>query len=210
MFNRKAWIKKGFDFCPYCGHPTDSGNEDWGVLGKKDIQETNQFPNMFGGLSGKMLNKMLGGAMKMLEREMQKSIQTQNKSVKTNFELYINGKRIAPENIKVTRKPIKIQPKVKKYLSNEFGSQALKQFSVLEKEEPSTNIRRLSNKVIYEIDIPGVSSIENVSIVKLEKSIEIKAIAKDKAYKKIINIDLPILKYKLNKEKLILELGIKN
>ena len=46
--------------------------------------------------------------------------------------------------------------------------------------------------------------------MQLEKSIELKDISKKKAYKKIIQIDFPIQKYKLSKEKLVLELGVKN
>jgi len=40
-----------------------------------------------------------------------------------------------------------------------------------------------------------------------ENSIEIKAFSKDKAYFKFLPIALPLLGYKLLKEKLILELG---
>ena len=73
-------------------------------------------------------------------------------------------------------------------------------------EKNQTNIRRLSNKIIYEIQIPGVKSIEDVSIVKLQNSIEIKAITKDKAYEKTIKISFPILDYKIQENNLILEL----
>ncbi len=216
MFNKKKCKKCGekinnkYSYCPYCGVSFNSDAEDWGMLGKRDLQDPFEeiSQNMFGGgISGKMFNKMLGGAMKMLEKEMQKVAQPQNKELKTNFELYINGKRINPANIKVTKKPVG-QPIENKVLQN-TSSGSLKKFSSLPKKEPLTNIRRLADKVIYEIDIPGVKSIKDVSIVKLENSIEIKAVAKDKAYKKIIGIDLPILAYKLDKEKLVLELGVK-
>ncbi len=46
--------------------------------------------------------------------------------------------------------------------------------------------------------------------MKLENSIEIKAITKDKAYFKIIPLNLPIINYNILKEKLILEFGVKN
>ncbi|MFH1327121.1 MAG: zinc ribbon domain-containing protein [archaeon] len=218
MFKKKSCkkcgekINKGFDFCPYCGALINPNSEDWGMLGKKDTQDPfNTFEkDMFPGLSGKMLNKMLGGAMKMLEKEFQKNIPNQEITSNTNFELYINGKKINPENIKVTRKPLK-NPQVKKITQlNHFNSESLKKFSNLPKKEPSTNIRRLADTVVYEINLPGVNSIKDISIVKLEKSIEIKAIGKDKAYKKIITIDLPLLRYKLDKSKLVLELGVKS
>jgi HSP20 family molecular chaperone IbpA len=80
----------------------------------------------------------------------------------------------------------------------------------LERKEPKTNIRRLSNRVVYELEMPGVESLEDISIIKLENSIEIKAISKNKAYVKVIPINLPITNYNLSEGKLILELGIKN
>ena len=46
--------------------------------------------------------------------------------------------------------------------------------------------------------------------MKLENSIEIKALAKNKAYVKRIPINLPIINYDFSKEKLVLELGVKN
>ena len=58
--------------------------------------------------------------------------------------------------------------------------------------------------------MPGVKSIKEISIRKLEKSIEIRAVSKDKAYSKIIPVNLPILDYELEKGKLILELETKN
>lgn len=215
MFNKKTCKKCGekvsnkFDFCPYCGLSTSSSNEDWGILGKNDhLNEQDIFKSpMFGGFSGKVLQKMLNNAMKMLEKEMGNLQQGEENPLKTNFELYINGKKINPKNIKVTKKqadnenPKKVQP------NNEFSQENIKKFSELPKQEPLANIRRLSNKVIYELDVPGVKSLKDISIIKLENSIEIKAVAKDKAYKKLIPINLPLSRYKLDKEKIVLELN---
>jgi hypothetical protein len=78
-------------------------------------------------------------------------------------------------------------------------------FSKLPREEPSTSVRRLTDRIVYEIDLPGVEK-ENVIISKLQNSIEIKAFTKDKAFFKLIPIALPILKSQLSEGKLILEL----
>ena len=80
----------------------------------------------------------------------------------------------------------------------------------LPRETPTANVRRLGDLVIYEINIPGVKSLKDISISQLENSIEIKAIAKDKAYLKLLPVSLPILNYNLEKDKLILELEAKN
>ena len=87
-----------------------------------------------------------------------------------------------------------------------FTSEAKENFKKLPKKQPETNIRRFSNKVVYEIEIPGVESIKDVSISQMENSIEIKAVAKKNAYEKIIPIGLPISKYDFSKGKLVLEL----
>lgn len=210
MFNKKKCqecqgkLDSKFDFCPYCGtdvrNPSDK--DEWGMLGKNDLPDQSLADNsLLGGLSGKMLNKMLSNAMKMLEKEMQKGSVEQPRS---NFELFINGKKVSPENIKFSKKTVP-----KKQIVGSFSLENSKKFSELPKAEPNTNIRRLSNKVVYEIDVPGVENVEDILINQLENSLEIKAVGKDKAYKKLIPIDLPLKRYKLFKDKLILELGVK-
>jgi len=222
MFNRKKCKKcgeklnKGFDYCPSCGFKI-GGQEDWGILGKNDfVPEQDPFSQLFsGGLGGKMFNKMLSGAMRMIEKEMQKNmkeVKTSKKQIplKTNFELYVNGKRISPENIKITRKiPMQEKPKIEKIPKAIWDKDTIKKFSDLPKKEPKTNVRRLSNKVIYELEVPGVKEVKDISIIKLENSIEIKAISEKHAYKKLIAIDLPISHYSFEEGKLILELGVK-
>jgi len=201
-------IKGTYDFCPYCGISINKDEENWGMLGKNDsISEEKLLENeLFGGFGGKMLSKMLGNAMKMLEKEIQKEMRNQNPS-KTNFELFINGKRVNPKNIRITNQLPKAQ-KQKEVSLNNLSNENFSKFSKLPKNEPKTNIRRLSNKVIYEIDMPEVKSIKDVSIIKLENSIEIKAISKDKSYFKLIPLNLPIINYSLSEGKLTLELGI--
>ena len=90
---------------------------------------------------------------------------------------------------------------------NNLSQEKLQKIASLPKEEPLTNIRRFSNKVIYEIDMPGVNSIKDVSVIRLENSIEIKAFSKNKVYFKRIPINLPITNYGLSKGRLVLELN---
>ena len=81
----------------------------------------------------------------------------------------------------------------------------IKKFSKLPKKEPKTNLKRIANSISYEIEIPEVESFEDVSILPLENSIEIKALAKKKAYSKSIQIGLPIIDYSFSKGLLTLE-----
>jgi ribosomal protein L37E/HSP20 family molecular chaperone IbpA len=194
-------------FCSNCGIPLKKASqEDWGMLGKNDFEQQDPFSNsLLDGFTGNMFNKMLGSAMKMLEKEMKKEMSREKMQPRTNVRLMINGKEIDLNNV---NKPQKIEKK-EMPLDN-FSKKSLKKFSELPKKEPTTNVKRLSNTVIYEINMPGVKSVDDLSIVKLENSIEIKAVAKDKAYFKLIPVNLPIVDYELNKGKLILELEAKN
>lgn len=220
-------VSKKDSFCPNCGNylsPYKKPKEkkgDYGMLGNQD-EFTNEFNNMtnsmFGGFGGKIFNKMLNQTMKMLEKEIQKNMQEVSKQNsdeslpqnKTHFELFINGKRINPNQIKVTQKPVQFTeknlPKKPENSNKFFATENIKKFSELPKKEPKTELRRLQDKIIYEISVPGVQSLEDISIVKLENSIEIKAVSKDKAYSKIIPVNLDISGYGLSKGKIILEL----
>ena len=87
-----------------------------------------------------------------------------------------------------------------------ISDKKLKEIAKLPRKEAKTNVRRLSNKIIYEVDLPGVNDIKNVIINKLENSIEIKAISKNNVFVKLIPVDLPLLNYSLKDGKLVLEL----
>ncbi len=210
MFSKKSCqkcrekVSSKSNFCPECGNPLKTSNQkDYGMLGKDDyILPQDNTQNIFG---GGMMNKMLNSAMKMLEKEMQKDVKELNQP-KSNFELFINGKRISPDKIKVTRQPMQKAPVQKTKTEILLSDENKKKFLKLPKKEPTTSIKRLSNKIIYELNIPEVESIKDISIVQLENSIEIKALAKKIAYSKIISIGLPISNYELSEGKLILEL----
>ena len=90
--------------------------------------------------------------------------------------------------------------------SIEISEERARQISKLPREEAKTKVRRLSNKIIYEINLPGVKSMKNIIINRLENSIEIKAFSKDKVFFKLFPISLPIIRHKLEGEKFILEL----
>jgi HSP20 family molecular chaperone IbpA len=205
------------NFCPNCGNSFGVNNDDFGMLGKDD--SVNQFGNfdelsnsLFGGVGKNILGKMLNNAMKMLEKEMQKEMNSQNFGNPSNakFELFINGERISPDKIIVSHKRVRKSPEKKiqtNFVSKHFSLEQQKNFSNNLKEEPKTSVKRFSDRIVYEIDIPGVESVKDVSIIKLENSIEIKAISRDKAYLKKLQVDFPIISYELANDKLILELA---
>ena len=222
MFKKKTCgkcsekVSEKHSFCPNCGAylSKEQPQEDMGMLGTDDNtpQKDDTLMTPFGGISGKLIGKMVNSAMKMMEKEISREFskmenQPRKITPKTNMRLMINGKEVNLNSINKNNQPPKEKPQEK--LPNNIPLNKLKKMSGLEKEEPETNLKRLDNKVIYELKMPEIKSIEDVSIVRLENSIEIKALGKTKVYSKLIPINLPITKYDLEKGKLILELEAK-
>ncbi|MBI2043902.1 zinc-ribbon domain-containing protein [Candidatus Pacearchaeota archaeon] len=212
MFKRKECkncgesIEKKYRFCPYCGELSSRrAIRNEGMLGEDDelIEEMSGFSNsIFGNMGTKMMNKMFESAMKMIEKEMEKEMKRseQEKVPKAEYQLFINGKRVQPKKI--------VHAKTKK-AEIELPSNYLKNFAALPKKEPKTNIRRFSDKVVYEITIPGVKEVNDLAVIKLENSLELKAVTKGKAYHKIIPINLPVVNYEFSEGKLVLEMDLK-
>ena len=220
MFNKKkcpnckSKVEEKFDFCPYCGNDLGSGLDD-GILGKNDFTPLGNELRAPMGLNA-IINSMIKGMSKEFE-EANLNLPKEGKSKaikKDGISISISTFGDGPPKIKINNMGDnkRIEPKkiIEKKKEDTFTKERIKKFSNLEKEEPKTDVRRLANKVIYEIEMPDVIAIDDISILKLENSIEIKAIGKNKAYKKIIPINLPITNYNLSEGKLILELGIKN
>ncbi len=212
----KKKIDKSYDFCPFCGRNFNSANDgkDYGFLGKNDlIKEGNpllnstpdSFIDKIFNTTLKMLENQIKNLPKELNREMNRTINptriTNKIPSNLNVQFFVNGKKITPQQQRITNPPIRFQKKTNK--------ENLEKFSKLSKKEPISKIRRLSGKLVYELAVPGVTDINNVLINQLENSIEIKAASKKNLYTKTININLPIMKYKLFNGNLILELQAK-
>jgi len=207
-------INRNFYFCPFCGNRTrEIKEEDFGFLGRDDVID---FPDIDMGLPlGKIFNSLIKEFDKQF-RQLDKMIAEDNKDImKTNgISISIStepGKepRISVKNLNEEKKSKLITEKIPKK-SIEITEEQASKMAKLPRQEAETKVRRLSNKIVYEIALPGVKDIKNIFINKLENSIEIKAFSKDKVYFKLIPINLPILNYKLKDEKLLLELAEKS
>ena len=199
-------IKSDNRFCPSCGLNLKGKHEqeDYGMLGINDstFEEKMNFSDNF-------MEKMINSAMKILEKQMKNMNNEMNnpqnnkrqKNPGLNVQFFVNGEKVFSDNEMQNQQPIKI--------TNTISKEKLKRFSELPKTEPKSKIKRLSNKIIYELVVPGVDNIEDVLINQLENSVEIKALSKDKVYSKNLNINLPILRYHLVKDNLIIELQAK-
>lgn len=208
-------------FCPCCGVQTNKNSkENWGILGRNDsIQSDNEisFLGGFGTLFNSLM-KNLNNQCNELNEEMGVQNDLDKKSfnkgvipLKKGISISISTSGNNPPRIKISQMGNCEKKQIKmKNLSKNFSESNLKKLSKLIKKEPLTEIKRLSNELIYEIKLPGVKSLDDISILNLENSIEIKALTKTKAYMKIIPISLPMKNYEFSNERLILEFVDKN
>ncbi len=199
-------IERNFDFCPYCGVPTKNLQEEYGLLGKSDKDSSIQGSksNNFGFMD-KLIGSAVNSAMKMFEKELQdieKKKQSQPK-IGSNLQLYINGKRIPIENQQNIEKPIK----QKKEEAPKVSEETIEKSKKLPRKEAKTKLTRLKDKVVYELDTPGLNSLNNVLINNLENSLEIKAYTERAVYIKTLKVKLPLQSYAIKQDKLFLEFG---
>ncbi len=203
-------IDSDFNYCPYCRVPLKDSfeEEDWGLLGRNDSVEPEEIrmPMGLNALFNSLL-KNLNNQMKELDKDTLKP-KVSKKSGGISISISTSGDR--PPEIKVSSFGNsdfkKKEQETKKQSAIKLPVSDSGKFAGLLKKEPETNIRRLSNKVVYEINMPGVKTIKDISIIQLENSIEIKALAGKKVFYKIIPISLPINKYDLSDGLLTLEL----
>lgn len=227
MFKKKLCQNCGnkvgdkYRFCPCCGVQTNKNlEENWGMLGKNDSVQHDDalaFPMGLGTLFNALM-KNLNNQFSELNKEMgmqnnldKKNFNKEAVPIKKGISISISTSGNNPPKIKISQMGNCEKKQIKrKNFSKNFSENNLKKLSKLVKKEPLTEIKRLSNELIYEINLPGVKSLDDISILNLENSIEIKALTKTKAYVKVIPISLPMKNYEFANEKLILEFGDKN
>lgn len=220
MFGKKCRrcnrrISRKFEFCPFCGNNARGRNdeEEYGILGKDD-----NVNDVFGSISagGGIWDKMLGNAMKMLEKEMSSIHNAQKKPAytpkqKMKLQLYINGRKInLPQFEDEFGKGFENLPEepTKKKLRRNLpvpSEETIRAAANLPRKEAKTKITRLSNKIIYEIEAAGADSIDKVLINKLEDGFEVRIFTKNMVLTKNIALKLPLVAYYLEQQKLFLE-----
>ena len=86
-----------------------------------------------------------------------------------------------------------------------MSKEQLEKISKLPKANAKTNMKRLGDKIIYDLHAPGIESIKDIFVSKLESGYEIKALAKNKVYVNSLPVNLPISSFTLTNEKLSIE-----
>jgi hypothetical protein len=195
-------IEKKFNFCPWCGQSIKGHREeeDFGLLGRTDnVNNMNQAPKNqpqlpFG------LDKIMGGLIKQLEKELS-GMDKQNGMPKGfNIRIQTQNPNQNQVNMNQQQQAQKATPKL--ILTEKESTRR----QTLPKQEAESKVKRLSDKIIYEINAPGIKNKEDIIITKLEQGFEIKVYTKDTCYTKTIPLQIEIIGYTIQDNKLIVEL----
>lgn len=193
-------IKEEFSYCPYCGHHLLSKEEElreFGMLGKVDsIRELENNPFASMGITDKILNSLISSLVKNIDKQI-KDVSPEEKTEITQL----------PNGIKIkinTNQPKQLK-KSTKQAPRKISEEQLRKLSELPRETAKSKVRRLSDKVVYELSAPGIESPDNIFFSKLESGYEIKAIGKKKIYVNSLPIELPLRGFAIEKDRILVE-----
>jgi len=202
MFKRKCVscakkVDRKFNFCPYCGESFKVRREkdDFGMLGFDDsgqnVRVEQKLP--FG------MEKIMGSLVKQLEKQMGNMNFEDNAGMPKGIR--INIVRGNPQMRQVVREA----PKEKKEVLNVSKAEAERRMG-LKKVEAVSKVRRLADRIIYEIDAPGVRRKDDVVVTELATGLEIRIYSEDKCYIKFIPLKVELIGYYVKSEKVFVEL----
>lgn len=199
-----SYINKDYSFCPHCGlsyiDPIED-MRDFGMLGRTDENQDSQenIPENLG-VTDKIINSLMQNIMKSIDSQM-------NQNRKSNFseiQSFPNGIRIkigVPQQKKPTQKKAKTTTQT-------LTEEQITKMSKFPRATAKTNVRRLPDKVIYEISIPGIKSPQDIFVSKTESGYEVKAIGKTKVYTNNLPINLPLKGYSIGEKSLLFEFSL--
>jgi len=170
------------NFCPSCGSSfLDPRKEeaDFGLLGRNDSINSNfQEPPAQGfGITDRLISSVFNSLIKNLDKQFQNQFKEMEKEFQdAEIKTFPNGIRIKIAGPRI-----------------------------IPKAEARTNEKRLGDKVVYELNTPGVQSVDDIFISKLESGYEVKALGSKKVYVNSIPVNLPITKYSVLDNKLFVE-----
>jgi len=199
----KEKLKDSFSFCPSCGgdlRNPEKDRKDFGMLGKNNLEGS---PMVGGGglgfgVSDKIIEKLMNNLMKNMP-DLVKGLERQMDNLDSNVEQMPNGIKI---QFGVPKKQVKKQ--VKKGITKE----QIDRMSGMPRMEAKSSVRRMSDKIVYELKASGIENVEDVFISKLESGYEVKAIGKNKVYVNSLPVNLPLKGYAINDKCLSVEFNV--
>ncbi len=193
-------VDRKFHYCPWCGNSLKKKKqEDFGMLGQSDEAEQQVEPMKlpFG------LNGIMNGLIKQIEKEMG-NMQGNSTGMPKGFKIQISTGN--PQIKQINEEQPSRKSNVQTIAPGHVDEKEKSRRSNLERVEAKSIVRRLPEGIFYEIETPGVKSISDVVITKLEESMEIKVYSKDRCYIKTLPLKLEIVSFSVKNDKVLLRL----
>lgn len=199
------YINETYNFCPHCGISyIDPAEEirDFGMLGKNDENlDINETASASSGITDKIISSVMQSIIKNMVSQIGNP---QKKLNQPEIQSFPNGIKI---KIGLPTPAKKAQKKVVKQAQT-LTEEQMNKMSTLPRATAKTNVRRLPDKVLYEISAPGIQSPEDIFISKTESGYEVKAIGKTKIYTNNLPINLPLKGYSIHEKSLLFEFSL--
>ncbi len=198
-----------YSFCPRCGFSLidlEKEQRDFGLLGRDDHSdlELNNFPDQGFGITDKLFNSMLNNIIKIFDKQIKNQFKEIDKELQgAEIRSFPNGIRIKISG-PIEEKPVE-QNEAKTSTKKVIDQNQLKKMSSLPRAKAKASVKRLGNKLVYELLTPGISSLEDVFVSRIESGYEIKVIGDKKIYVNSFPINLPLRRYAISKNKLLVE-----
>lgn len=204
--NCSSKVKINFSFCPHCGESlfeeeiNEYNEEDYGLLGRDDYIDEPRTPSQFNlGIADKLIGSLVNSLMKNLDKQIKNSEKTNKPEIKN-----------LPNGIRIRIGPPQKKEDTPQIFRNHVSEEQIKKMSSLPRSSSKARIKRLGDKLIYELNTPGIQSPNDIFVSKLESGYEIKAIGSKKVYVNSLPINLPICNLSLDKNKLLVEFRTSN
>ncbi|MCH7850548.1 MAG: hypothetical protein IH845_02795 [Nanoarchaeota archaeon] len=191
-------VSSKFDFCPHCGDPFNGSrnSEDFGMFGSEKVGNSVEDIKLpFG------MEKMVNSLVKQLEKQMGQMDFTDG-NMPRGFKIHVSTGGPPNHQQIVTQNP-KANPVI-----NELSAKESDRRNKLPRVEIDSRMRRLSDRIIYEMETPGVRSKGDVVLGELATGLEIRAYSSDKCYVKFIPLKVEVIGYYLKNETLFVELKV--
>ncbi|MEK6890415.1 MAG: hypothetical protein AABW82_05150 [Nanoarchaeota archaeon] len=200
-----SYINENYSFCPHCGisyiDPVEE-MRNFGMLGRTD-ENTQSNPNEMPMNQG-ITDKIISSVMQSIIKSMTSQLGNKDKSNTPEIQSFPNGIKIKIGLPMAQKKVVKKTVKQAQTLTEE----QIDKMSKFPRTEAKTNIRRLPDKVIYEISAPGIQSPQDIFVSKTESGYEVKAIGKTKIYTNNLPINLPLKGYSIQEKSLLFEFSL--
>lgn len=201
----KEKVERKFSYCPWCGVYLKKKNspEDYGMIGDSDELQLQQAANDLKLPFG--FNGIFNSLMKQLEKEISGMDDGTGQKPK-GFKIQISTgmpkmQAMNQAQTEQTRRVSSIET-----FNEKVSEEEQEKRSRLKQVPAKSTIRRLPEGLIYEIETPGVTAKKDITLTKLEQSLELKAYAKDKCYVKKLPAKVEILGMAIKGGKIFLRL----